>query len=672
MLYHCTNMRLLRARCAACSKARARAIALALTVGTIGVWFPIWGALALNELAVRILPRAADGGGGFQAFPATLSVGLPGAVVPKANDASAQPEREIQSAVPKAGGMPARDARKTLPITGRIMDAAGRPISGANVHVTAVAKAKTGDLSAWIDAVRRGRLHAADNWLARLPPARLPSGQHSAASDDGGRIRFEGMEAEQILVVTVRSPKTATLSLTVVTRLMEPVDGRGLRIYGADFVASLLPALALSGVVRDAKSHQPITGVDVRPFPLPLRLWEAPSDMSAATDSEGRFTLVGLPAGWQGELLVSPGASQPYFNALVDVPLAVPQGKGAAAVPLDISLHQGIWIRGTVSDADSGLPVEGVSVIYRALAQNPFARDIPGFFTQPGGPVLVNVCDGVGDERRYQTSRDGSYRLLGLPGRGLVTVLLSDTPYVGKGYGAFDERGRLRIYSDANVARTSGAPTSGLPTPVREISPLEGAESVGVDFALTRGASVRLRAVGADGEPIPGADSAFVIPTGRIYTRRQRSAEFDVPALGPSEQRVVLIRHEGLRIGKAIRVRAGDDRHGPVVVRLEPLAAIAGRVTGRDGRPAVAITILTSAQHHPLLALQDVSTDVEGVFKISAVPAGCDYEMQIQAGTWGARGGPAWVLGHGPESVVVHPGRTTDVGEIQFDEDPLH
>ena len=75
---------------------------------------------------------------------------------------------------------------------------------------------------------------------------------------------------------------------------------------------------------------------------------------------------------------------------------------------------------------------------------------------------------------------------------------------------------------------------------------------------------------------------------------------------------------------------------------------------------------------HPLLAFQDVSTDGEGEFKVSDVPAGCDYEMHVQAGTWDAKGrDAAWVFGRGPKSVVVDPGRTIDVGEIQFDDAPL-
>ena len=197
--------------------------------------------------------------------------------------------------------------------------------------------------------------------------------------------------------------------------------------------------------------------MDIRPFPLPLRLWEAPENLSAATSSEGRFKLVGLPAGWHGELLISPGASQPYFKAIVDVPPAVPQQKGAAAIPLDISLHRGIWIRGTVSDADTRLPVEGVSVIYRALAESPFARDVPEFFELLGGPVLVNVCEGPGDERRYQTNGRDPIGCSVYQGGGSSRPVLSGTPYIEKGRGAIDEQGRLRIYPDTNVPRASGA-----------------------------------------------------------------------------------------------------------------------------------------------------------------------------------------------------------------------
>ena len=62
------------------------AIALALAVGTIGLQFPIGVSLALNGPAVRMLAPAADEGGGFRAFLATLLDGLPGVAEPRAND----------------------------------------------------------------------------------------------------------------------------------------------------------------------------------------------------------------------------------------------------------------------------------------------------------------------------------------------------------------------------------------------------------------------------------------------------------------------------------------------------------------------------------------------------------------------------------------------------------
>ena len=85
--------------------------------------------------------------------------------------------------------------------------------------------------------------------------------------------------------------------------------------------------------------------------------------------------------------------------------------------------------------------------------------------------------------------------MLGLPGRGLVTPVLSDTPYVGKGRGEIDEQGCLRIYPDANVAQASGAQMYEFPTPVRETNPLGSSRDGWRGFALTRGASVRLSAV---------------------------------------------------------------------------------------------------------------------------------------------------------------------------------
>ena len=61
----------------------------------------------------------------------------------------------------------------------------------------------------------------------------------------------------------------------------------------------------------------------------------------------------------------------------------------------------------------------------------------------------------------------------------------------------------------------------------------------------------------------------------------KHGAEFDVVTLAAGEDRMVLVIQEERKLGKIVHVKPGDDQNGPVNVTLEPLATIAGRVTGR-------------------------------------------------------------------------------------------
>ena len=85
-----------------------------------------------------------------------------------------------------------------------------------------------------------------------------------------------------------------------------------------------------------------------------------------------------------------------------------------------------------------------------------------------------------------------------------------------------------------------------------------------------------MRVVDPQGQPVRGVKVAFLILPERFFRGGQASAEFDVLALAPNEHRMVVIRHEGRKLGKVVSVGAGDDKNGTVVVTLEPLATIAG------------------------------------------------------------------------------------------------
>ena len=110
-------------------------------------------------------------------------------------------------------------------------------------------------------------------------------------------------------------------------------------------------------------------------------------------------------------------------------------------------------------------------------------------------------------------------------------------------------------------------------------------------------------------------------------------ADFDVVALGPAEERSMLVSHEGRKLGKVVRVHAGDDKAGPMIVTLEPLATIAGQVEDARGNPVsgavVRTTLWPSATNNP--ALPQVATSPDGRFQVRDVPPGSDYLLMIDS-----------------------------------------
>jgi hypothetical protein len=144
-------------------------------------------------------------------------------------------------------------------------------------------------------------------------------------------------------------------------------------------------------------------------------------------------------------------------------------------------------------------------------------------------------------------------------------------------------------------------------------------------------------------------------------------AEGEVTNLMPGEERIVLVRHEGPKLGKVVRVREGDDAKGPVVVTLEPLAVLTGRVADADGIPVPGATVRTDVLPHGDfgLSLPQVATDEDGRFRVPDVPTGCNYALAVESIEAIKRRRHAF----SGKDITVEPGATTDVGEIRFKND---
>jgi Carboxypeptidase regulatory-like domain len=461
--------------------------------------------------------------------------------------------------------------------------------------------------------------------------------------------------------LTIQGPTIAFTPVQFITRRTEPIPAPGYasqhspgfqKVYGPVFTLTAAPGRLVEGVVRDALTKKPMADVAVRSERFAGSNWVGIKDLSTRTDAQGRFRLVGLPKSRGNQLLIVPNDGQPFFMQKLDVP----DPPGIAPVPVEIALHKGLWIQGQVSDRETGKPVEGAWMHYIPFLENTFAQATPEFGKHR------NV-DGTTYQDRYQTHADGSYRLVGLPGRAIVGMTShSDKPYL-RGAGSesikgMDQEGAFPTYSNPVFAGRL------FPTSMKEINPPDGTDVVRLDLELFRGAKARIRVVDPQGQPVIGVNVSGRIDQGRRDQEPQTDAEFDVVTLAPGEDRMVLVQHEGQKLGKVVHVHVGDDQKGPVIVTLEPLASITGRVTDPDGNPVSGATV--GSQSHAQspasfsLNLTQIATGDGGRFTLSNVPIGCDYLLYFEIP------GVSRELRFARCNAKVRPGESTDVGEIRF------
>lgn len=181
-----------------------------------------------------------------------------------------------------------------------------------------------------------------------------------------------------------------------------------------------------------------------------------------------------------------------------------------------------------------------------------------------------------------------------------------------------------------------------------------------LDLELDPGASVRVRIVDREGKPLPGSGVIRRMSTSNLETMPE--ADFDVMALGPGEERGMLLWHEGRKLGKAVHIHQGDDNAGPVMITLEPTATIAGRVADADGNPVSGATaqarLLPFGRNEP--SASRVVSGLDGRFQVPDVPAGVDYSLMISSRSMSGANRTVTV------QIKVRPGETTDIGEIRL------
>ncbi|WP_422928773.1 M56 family metallopeptidase [Singulisphaera sp. PoT] len=556
---------------------------------------------------------------------------------------------------------PAAKADGLSSIRGRILDLEGRPVAGVMVQISEVESTKTGKLDGWLEAVRKGE----PPWISykRIVRPRLEDpvkDRPGTKTDADGRFRLDGIPAERIVSLTLQGDTIAYDIINVVTRAMEPILARGddnwygpgqKTIYGDEFTYTARPGRHIEGVLKDAKTGEPLAGAEIRSYRFAgSRISNILGKLETKSDERGRFRLIGMPKGEGNQLLVVPNDDGPYFLREVKVPN--PPGVGPTRIEVD--LHRGIWIEGRLTEKATGRPVVGARLHYLPFRDNAFVRAIPEFTR--GGRV-----DGSGHQNRYLTKADGSFRLVGMPGRAIVGAAVDSRSFrEGAGSEAIqgmNEHGMFDTYSNPVI------PGKLWPTVMAEMNPRAGVESVHLDLEAVAGPSVRIKALMPDGQPISGLKTRGLEGRGSLE-RVEMKAEAEVKNLMPGEERQILVKHEARKLGKVIRVRQGDDAKGPVSITLEPLASITGRILDIEGNPVALATITTNLipSENFTASLEPVLTGPDGRFIVPEVPVGCRYSLWAESPEVAKH---TAIVGLGRE-IEVKPGAVIDIGDLRF------
>lgn len=572
--------------------------------------------------------------------------------------------------------------RDDAPIEGRVLDLEGRPRSGVHVGVVQVAGSAE-NVAAWVEAATGNPVSLDEGQFAKPirsretdePPlvARFPGKDNvqfgdrgliaSALTDENGRFRMTGLGRDRLVMLELSGGGIAKTWLNVVTRDMPAVpypeyDPR-FRVptcFGRRFDFTAEPEQPISGLVRDAESGAALAGVEIRLGQYADGLLDVEGFLSAISDAQGRYVLHGVPkphdAKRSHRLRVVPGADQPYFRTETQVA----RRDGFDPVTCDITLKRALWLRGRVTDADTGKPLRGL-VEYYPFLTNDAAKDYPNF--DPG------VRSFEGD--RYSTDDDGVYRLPALAGRGLVAFMAKDRDRYPEGDGAGAIAG-LKGADELNVYHLESIFCA---TALRELNLSADAAEAIYDIQVRPLKVADIELVDSTGQPIAGVVTMRLTPlrfgpfnNGWSYEPLPTAT---VRVYGPSEPRTVMFLHRERKLAAAISLPSSAKL--PKQVALHPCASISGRIVDRDGTPLPKLNFELNAAAAPATKggqgaiaqasesdhqLNRLPTDQNGRFHVDFVPPGVAYVV------WARLDGQKLEV----TTPVVQPGQSLDLGDV--------
>jgi RNA polymerase sigma factor (sigma-70 family) len=527
------------------------------------------------------------------------------------------------------------------PISGQIVDLEGKPVPGATLQVLMVRAAVGEDLGPWLEAAKAKKERSyelEERFLPRLTIAPAPK----FTADAQGRFQITGIGRNRLVVAQLDGPTIASQQLHILTRPggaltvvrldYPPQPTLTTTYYGASFRYAAAPTKPIVGVVRDKDTKAPLAGAMIISYELATVRIGGTEMVRTTTDAQGRYRLVGMPKGEGNRIKVVPGKDEPYLVSLKDVP----DSPGLDAVQVDFELRRGVWIVGKITDKVTGKPLRpNLGVWYSPQPNNP---NLSAYGCVPGGTTTA------------EAHKDGSYRLAGMPGPGVVALRVV--------------RGFLRAHErdDEFGVKELHFPTMTLPTmnfsAIARIDAAQGVESVERDVTLDPGWTFTGTVLGPDGRPLAGA-WGIGLSSWNIDGQVMKTAEFTVSQFNPRHPRPLLFQYpqKGL-VGVG---QPPKNRGESITVQLRPGATITGRLVDAVGRPRPGVRLVIWRHHEETAQPMDSTffppqpdtTDEQGRFRLAGLLPGYEFILYDGKGIV--------PLGKGLSS-----GETKDLGDVKI------
>jgi RNA polymerase sigma factor (sigma-70 family) len=546
--------------------------------------------------------------------------------------------------------------RDDLPITGRVLTLEGQPVAEARVEIVRVGKKPGGeDLASWVKknvTMRSKGTYLNEEGLQTIPASILGLPETATTGKDG-RFQLTGAGRERVVTLNLRGP---TIQHTRVWAATRPGPERGwipgsFGLYAATFSHFVSPTKPFVGTIRDRRTGMPLAGVSIEGGS-----WEA----RTTTDANGKYRLIGVPKG-QGYGLIADGRSGlPYFN----VTKSLSDTAGLEPITADFELERGIEITGRLTDRATGKPVQG-NIHYFPLPDNP-RKD----FLTLDGPHAYSYVWG-------NTNQDGAFTVLGIPGPGVLVASAKEA----------DRYVMINTRQELMKVKINEFPVDRCHALAR-IDPQENdPKSMTCNMAIELGNVRDGSIVGPNGKPLDGVQVAGLSATEppRVLT----SGAFSLTGLRAAGKRLLVFIHPEKKLGNVQIISGKEDK--PLMVRLEPLATIAGRMVDEDGKPMAGLTITSfpappGADYENLpqefhifqgvyglapgvwrdLTTRTAKTDRDGRFQVDGLLPGLPYALYACDGDIQKKG----TLVCSRKDVVLEAGKTKDLGEMRKEPTP--